>query len=146
LPACAIILSPGADLTFSGDSYRRNSRADPLVPLNALHQVARQYVDADDRAHPHVSPMLGDFAGLPPLKVVVGSTEVLLDDSVTIAESHRAAGGDAVLQVWHEMPHVFPLYAFLPEGRMAVEHMVEFFNRHMDAPGTPRPAPQHGGQ
>jgi acetyl esterase/lipase len=147
LPACAIVMSPGADLTFSGDSYRRNSGADPLVPLNALDQVARQYVDADDIAHPHVSPIRGDFAGLPPLQVVVGSTEVLLDDSVTIAATHRAAGGDAVLQVWHQMPHVFPLYAFLPEGRMAVRHIVDFLDRHTAAPGAPRRrSPEHGGR
>jgi acetyl esterase/lipase len=29
---------------------------------------------------------------LPPIRIVVGSTEVLLDDPITIAESHRAAG------------------------------------------------------
>jgi acetyl esterase/lipase len=146
LPACAIVMSPGADLTFSGESYRSNARADPLVPMNALLQVASQYADVKSKAHPHVSPMLGDFTGLPPLKLLVGSTEVLLDDSITIAESHRAAGGDAVLQVWHQMPHVFPIYGFLPEGQMAIQHMVDFVNKHMVLPNAPRPAPANGDQ
>jgi len=141
LPACAIVMSPGADLTFSGDSYHRNASADPLVPMNALLQVARQYVDTQSTAHPHASPMLGDFTGLPPIKIVVGSTEVLLDDSVTIAASHRAAGGEVVLQVWHQMPHVFPIYAFLPEGRMALRQMVDFFDKHTARPGAPPAAP-----
>jgi acetyl esterase/lipase len=130
MPACAIVISPGTDLTFSSASYRRNAEVDPLVPLNALYQVARQYAEADKLAHPHVSPLRGDFRKLPPIKFLVGSTEVLLDDSIKTAELARRAGVKVDLQVWHEMPHVFPLYSFLPEGKMAMRHMVDFFNRH----------------
>ncbi len=130
LPACAIVMSPGADLTFSGDSHRRNAAADPLVPIDALHQVARQYADPQALSHPHVSPMRGEFNGLPPLKILVGSTEVLLDDSVNIAALARAAGGDVVLQVWRQMPHVFPIYSFLPEAQFALRAMAGFFDRH----------------
>jgi acetyl esterase/lipase len=86
LPACAIVMSPSADLTFSGASYRRNAKADPVLPLDTLHQIAREYVGAGSTAHPHVSPVRGDFTGLPPLKILVGSTEVLLSDSITVAE------------------------------------------------------------
>ncbi len=136
LPACATLLSPGADLTFSGASYRRNAKADPFIPMNALHQIVRQYVDTGRKSHPHVSPMLGDFTGLPPIKILVGSTEVLLDSSVGTADSCRAAGVDVTLQVWHQMPHVFPMLGFLPEGRLAMQHMVDFFNRHTTLPAT----------
>jgi acetyl esterase/lipase len=130
LPACALLLSPGADLTFSGDSFISNAHADPLVPMNALHLVTSQYVDVDSKAHPHASPMLGNLTGLPPLSIVVGSTEVLLDSSITTAQAFRAAGGDVTLQVWEQMPHVFPLFHFLPEGRLAMEHMLAFFCKH----------------
>ena len=130
LPACVILLSPGVDLTFSGASYIANAQADPMIPMNALHEVARQYIDADDASHPYVSPMLGNFTGLPPLKIVVGSTELLLDSSVTTAKFFKQAGGQVVLQVWHQMPHVFPLFQFLPEGRMAMQDMLDFFNKH----------------
>lgn len=138
LPACAIAISAGTDLTFSGDSYRRNADADPFVPMRALHQVVRQYVDPDCLTHPHVSPMLGDFTGLPPLKFVVGSTEVLLDSSVATAQYCRAAGVDVVLRVWHRMPHVFPMFGFLPEGRLALQHMGDFFRDHTAPRSTAR--------
>ncbi len=138
LPACAIVISPGADLTMSGQSYQSNAQADPFIPLNALRQVVLQYVDARDTKHPHVSPMLGDFTGLPPIQIVVGSTEVLLDASVGTAASCRAAGVDVLLQVWHQMPHVFPLFSYLPEGRLALRQMASFFLQHI-APATPAP-------
>ena len=136
LPACVTLLSPGTDLTFSGASYIRNAKADPMIPINALHEVAKQYMATDDKEHPYASPMLGDFTGLPPLKIVVGSTEVLLDSSLTTARRYRAAGSKAVVQVWHKMPHVFPLFHFLPEGQMAMQHMADFFNKHT-APTVP---------
>lgn len=130
LPACATLLSPGADLTFSGDSYRRNAAHDPFVPMSALYQVVEQYVDADNAAHPHASPMLGDFTGLPPLKILVGSTEVLLDSSIAIAQSCRRIGVSVDLEVWEQMPHVFPLFGFLPEAKVAMQDMRDFFNEH----------------
>jgi len=134
LPVCAVVMSPGADLSFSGASYRRNAEADPFVAVSALHQLARQYVDADQLKHPYVSPAQGDFAELPPLKFLVGSTEVLLDDSMRVAESCRAAGVEVSLQVWHEMPHVFPLYRFLPEGQMALRDIAAFVRTHTAKP------------
>lgn len=130
LPACAIVLSPGADLTLSGASYIHNAEADPFIPVGALQQVVVQYVDAVSTAHPYASPMLGNFTGLPPLKILVGSTEVLLDSSISTAESCRVAGVTVDLQVWHEMPHVFPVFRCLPEGRMAIKDMVDFFSLH----------------
>jgi monoterpene epsilon-lactone hydrolase len=130
LPACAIVMSPSTDLKFSGDSYHRNAKSDPLVPVNFLRAAARQYVDPGSASHPHVSPVQGDFTGLPPLKILVGSTEVLLDDSIATTESCRAAGVNVDLQVWFRMPHIFPMHRFLPEGRMAMQDMVDFFNRH----------------
>jgi hypothetical protein len=40
------------------------------------------------------------------------------------------------------MPHVFPIYSFLPEGRMALQHMVDFFFKHT----SPRFAPATGNK
>jgi monoterpene epsilon-lactone hydrolase len=142
LPSCAIVLSPGADLTFSGASFTGNAEADPFIPVQALSQMVTQYVDVDQVTDPYVSPMLGDFTGLPPIRILVGSTEVLLDSSVATAASVRSAGGDVSLQVWRDMPHVFPIFSFLPEGRMAMHDMAGFFDRHAAAPaptsGDPR--------
>jgi epsilon-lactone hydrolase len=134
LPSCAIVLSPGADLTFSGASYAGNAEADPFIPVKALAQLVPLYVDADQVRNSYVSPMLGDYAGLPPIRFLVGSTEVLLDSSLTTAAAARRAGVDVSLQVWRDMPHVFPLFNFLPEGRMAMCDMAMFFDGHAAAP------------
>jgi hypothetical protein len=47
--------------------------------------------------------MLGDFAGLPPLQLVVGSTEVLLDDLNAVARRTALRAGE-----WRSMMRIPP--------------------------------------
>ncbi len=130
LPCCAIAISPGADLTLSGDSYVSNAQADPFIPVDVLKRLVAQYADVDQLTDPYVSPMLGDFTGLPPLKILVGSTEVLRDSSITTAQTSSQSGVQVDLQVWRDMPHVFPLFSYLPEARAAMAAMAQFFDHH----------------
>lgn len=131
LPACASVISPGADLTLGGVSFTSNAVADPFVPLRALRQAVDQYVDAAQIEHPYVSPIFGDFRGLPPLEIIVGSTEVLLDSAHSAAAACHAARVPVALHVWQQMPHVFPLFSYLPEARAAMLQTTAFINDHL---------------
>lgn len=119
-PAGAVALSPVADFTFSGDSVQRNDGVDDMFSADMMDALIPVYLaQAALRTHPHVSPVFGDYADMPPLLLVVGSTELLLDDSVRVA--HRCPS--AQLLVWHGMPHVFPGFDFLPEAREATQRI-----------------------
>jgi len=130
LPACAVMLSPGADLTLSGASHRGNAMADPLIPASGLPGIVSQYVDAHLLTTPYVSPLFADFTGLPPLAIHVGSSEVLLDCARGVAVAAERAGIPVELKVWQDMPHVFPLLQFIPEARAAVEETARFVLSH----------------
>ncbi|HEY0105888.1 MAG TPA: alpha/beta hydrolase fold domain-containing protein [Rhizomicrobium sp.] len=60
-----------------------------------------------DPADPNASPLYGDLAGLPPIRVHVGDDEVLLDDLRRYVERAVAAGVDARVDIWEGMPHGF---------------------------------------
>ena len=76
---------------------------------------------------PLISPLHGDWIGLPPLYFLAGSTEMLLDDSVRAHDRAQQAGTSSRIDVWPDMPHVFPLMAaVLPEGRSAFRHIARF--------------------
>jgi len=123
LPAGAVALSPVTDLTFSGESVRRNDGVDDMFSADSMDGLVPVYLaDRDLRTHPHVSPVFGDFAGLPQLLVIVGSTELLLDDSVRVAQRWP----QATLLVWDGMPHVFVGFDFLPEAREATSRIGRF--------------------
>jgi acetyl esterase/lipase len=125
-PAALVMISPVLDASFSGDSIRRNDGLDPLFRSSIIERLAPYYVREDQRRHPWVSPLEADLSGLPPSLVIVGSSEILLDDSVRFA----SRAGTATLQVWHDMPHVFPAMHGLAEAEAAVAVMGGFVAQH----------------
>jgi acetyl esterase/lipase len=59
------------------------------------------------RTAPDISPIFGDLRGLPPALLVVGSTDVLLDDNLAMAARLSAAGNAVELRIYPESPHGF---------------------------------------
>jgi acetyl esterase len=60
-----------------------------------------------DRADPDVSPIFGDLSGLPPALLVIGTDDILFEDSLHMAMRLSAAGGEVNLRAYPESPHGF---------------------------------------
>ena len=76
------------------------------------------FIGDADRHDPYVSPVYGEFNGFPPMYFAVGGHEMLLDDTLTVVKKLKENNIEVVLDVQHEMFHVYPLYGMLvPEGR-----------------------------
>ncbi|WP_051732262.1 alpha/beta hydrolase [Kitasatospora phosalacinea] len=69
------------------------------------------------RRDPGLSPLYADLTGLPPARLVVGTEDPLLDDSVLLARRWRAAGGTARLDVVAGAMHGFTLYPLTVTAR-----------------------------
>jgi len=121
LPACAVLLSPALDCTMESPSMTTFDGHDPMIRRASL-LVLRQFMFTN----PDVSPMFADFRGLPPLFFQVGSTELLRDEATRAANKAFASDVDVELELWPGATHVFQLAEFLPEARLAVEHIVRF--------------------
>ena len=133
LPAAGICVSAWADLEHTGESMTTNAEVDPSVNRERLSRMAKIFLKGKDPRAPLASPIHADLHGLPPLLMIVGSIEVLLDDSVRLSERARSAGVDATLEVWDDMPHNWHMYAhLLPEGQQAVERIGEFTRKHTE--------------
>ena len=138
LPAGAVCFSPWTDLSCSGESVRRNSRRDPMLVSSLVVPTARNYLGEADPTNPFASPLFGDLHGLPPLLIHVGTTEILLDDSVRFAKKAKSANVDVSMKIWESMPHVFHLFArVLPEGRQAIDEMGRFCQKRYSAHLSP---------
>jgi acetyl esterase/lipase len=106
-PVGAVALSPVTDLALTGESFETRAGADPYFVKSQAASLVRSYLGEGDPKNPLASPLYGDLAGLPPVRVHVGDDEVLLDDSRRYVERAVAAGVDAKLDLWMGMPHVF---------------------------------------
>jgi len=127
MPNGGIALSPFADLTLGSESLHSEAQHDPIMHPKCLPDFVDRYVGGADARNPLVSPVFGDYAGIPPLLIQVGEHEIIRDDSVRTAAKAREAGVDVTLEVWPGMFHVFQSHEpLLPEGREAVEHIAKF--------------------
>ena len=102
------VLSPITDLTLSGATYETRADADPFFTRPQVAKLVHSYLGSTDAKHPLASPLHGQLAGIPPVRIHVGDDEVLLDDSLRYAERAIAAGVDVRVDVWTGMPHGFP--------------------------------------
>ncbi len=108
VPAGLAALSPLTDLALTGRSLETRAAADPYFTLSQAAGLVHIYLGDHDAKDPRASPLYGDLAGLPPMRIHVGEDELLLDDSRRYAERAAAAGVDARVDMWQGMAHVFP--------------------------------------
>jgi acetyl esterase/lipase len=131
LPAGGICMSPVTDLAKEGESMRTKVDVDPMVQPKSSTAYAQKYIAGGDTKTPLASPLYAELKGLPPLHVLVGTWEVLMDDSTRFARKAQAAGVAVDLEVWEEMIHIWPFFAaVLPEGRQAIDRMASFIKKH----------------
>jgi monoterpene epsilon-lactone hydrolase len=130
LPACAVLLSPFADLECRGESYTTLAALDPIVSREMGLGMAGAYIGDREPSDPLASPVHAALDGLPPLLIQVGSREVVLDDARAIERNARDAGVEAKLDVWPGMIHVWHLFAStLEEGRRAIDDLGSFIRQ-----------------
>lgn len=130
LPGAGIPLSPWADLENDSPAMHSLGADDPRLNKPYLDRMAGYYLQGHDPRDPLASPVHGDYTGLPPLLVQAGSNEVLLDDARRVVERAKAAGVEAVLDLYEGAPHVWHHWApDLPEARQAIENIARFLER-----------------
>jgi acetyl esterase/lipase len=131
LPAAAICLSPVVDFSLSGRSAVVNEESDPMFTTRLLRWFGELYLDDPELfMDPLVSPLVGDFTGLPPLLFQAGGNEMLLDDSTRAAAKAHAAGVPVRLDVFDGMPHVFQAIPQYSAAQLADASLYEFLGRH----------------
>jgi monoterpene epsilon-lactone hydrolase len=125
--AGVVLLSPWVDLTLSGASMHANAARDPMLPVQAFSAVVAQVRGALSPEDPHLSPLFAPFRGRCPVLITVGTTEVLLDDSLRLAARLRTAGAAVTLARLPGAPHVLAFFApWIPEARAEIRRIGGF--------------------
>ncbi|MCI6202777.1 MAG: alpha/beta hydrolase [Lachnospiraceae bacterium] len=125
-----IAMSPWTDLTASGESYTTNYEKDPLFGNTKESLIyVNDYAGNHDKMDYYISPLFGDFRGFPPMLIQVGSLEMLLSDSVSVAAKARQQGIRVRLSIYEGMFHVFQMaYLNIPESKKAWAEVGKFID------------------
>lgn len=128
LPAGLLVMSPWTDLTCSGESHKYNYTKDPQFGNTRDNMLYHSpYVGDGDPTDPYMSPIFGNYEGLPPVLMQVGGCEVLLSDTLMVADKIRKAHGKLRLSVYDGMFHVFQMAMnMIPESKEAWEEAATF--------------------
>jgi monoterpene epsilon-lactone hydrolase len=131
LPACAIPISPWTDMLLTGETMTTKVDVDPIVRPDDLRKWIEVYAPGMDVRNPLLSPLYGDYEGMPPLLFQVGEREVLVDDSRRLVEKARAVGVEVDYQCWKKQIHVFQIFPHrLTDARVALGACGAFIRRH----------------
>jgi acetyl esterase/lipase len=133
LPAALVAFSAGLDHTRSGASMETKEGIDPFFTREAMAYTGAMYVAGQDPHQPLLAPaVLADLSGFPPMLLQVGTDELLLDDSVRLAERARDAEVDVILDVTANVPHVFQAFTGrLDEADHAFDRAALFLTQHV---------------
>ena len=129
LPGAAVLVTPEADLTESGDTFETNAIIDVVLQQRLTDSIAL-YAGGHDLKDPYLSPVFGDFTkGFPPTILLSGTRDLFLSNTVILHRALRRAGIVAELHVFEAMPHGG--FGGAPEDAECLAEQIRFMNEHL---------------
>lgn len=129
MPGCLVLLSPGLDATFSGESYEKNKYKDLVLSLSAIEFYMKAYVQKHDKKNPLISPVFANLQDLPPMLIQVGSDELQFSSSEKLAANAKRDGVETVFFVGDKMWHNWHMFAgIVPEAKDAIREIRSFID------------------
>ena len=125
--------SAGGGLAMALCHYLTDRDIDPLFGNTNESLIYNSvYPGNHDLTDPYISPLFGDFTGFPPMLIQVGSNEMLLSDSVLVAEKAKSQGVKVRLSIYENMFHVFQMgMTLMPESKKAWVEVSKFLEQMM---------------
>lgn len=130
LPAALCGISPVGALDNGPPSRRERVERDAMIGADFTEEMAVTYLNGHSAAEPYLSPAYGNFHGLPPIWMCVGTEEVFFDDALMLQEASQKADVPARLLVGEGMCHV---YINIPdkESTRAIKDLRQFLAQQL---------------
>ena len=128
----AVLIAGVYDLGHSPSS--RNWSGEKLIlDSRDMRMFVEGYLQAgEDRRDPKISPLYSNLDGLPAAFFSVGTRDLLLDDTLSMATRWQMANRNARLEVVTQGCHVFQYFPDLEISRRSHERIDRFLTEAMD--------------
>jgi len=126
-PANLVMLSPWIDLTCQNNSLIENKDHDPVLTKQALQNYTSMYIGNANLSD--VNPIETINERFPPTLILVGSGEILLDDSKSIHNKIAGLQEKVKLTIYENQNHVWMLENIhSEESKKAIKEIKEFIS------------------
>lgn len=127
VPRAAFAFSPWTDLARTAESLTANAWADPFLPVARMGELIDICLAGCDPRDPRVSPLYAAFPKAPPVRLLVGLSEILRDDTLRMKDHLERFGSRVSLETLPDAPHVWPLFdGWFPEARASLRRVAQF--------------------
>lgn len=124
-PKRYVVFSPWVDARMVNDAVDQYEPLDPLLARSYLRVTGAAWAGRPEALDdPKVSPILGDFRGLAPVTIFMGTHELLLADLQSLEAALTTAGVPYRVQYGERMNHAYPLLP-IPEADAALATVSE---------------------
>lgn len=125
LPDAVVLISPWIDLECENPSMEENAQLDHSINRDMLQMFARAYTG--DLPLEVSSPKKAALTQFPPVLIMVGTNEILLDDSKHFYNDIKVIQGRSRLSIYDDQPHVWPKKDIYKEAsRRALAEIADF--------------------
>ncbi|MGE5106498.1 MAG: alpha/beta hydrolase [Sphingobacteriales bacterium] len=124
-PKYLVMLSPWIDLACTNKSLIVNANLDPILTKEQLQNFVSLYIN--DKNLSEANPIETMYGPFPPTLIVVGSGEILLDDSKSVYTKIASQQAKVKLSIYDKQNHVWMLENIHTEAsKKAIREIQEF--------------------
>ena len=124
-----VLYAPWVDVTMTNPRIEEVQGRDKILRVPGLAWAGRAWAADLDPTDPRVSPLYGDPAGLPPMRIFQGDADIVGPDVIEFARKAARAGVDVRLRVEPDGFHVYVLgVPIIPEAEAALDHSARFIS------------------
>ncbi len=124
LPLKIILFSPWIELSMLNPLIKQQELKDKILPLNGLKYAARKYAGDADLNNYLLSPINGNFDGLPPTVVFYGTEELFYPDIERLKEKTKDLENFKFYK-FEGMQHDWVIFP-IPEAKEAIKNAIDF--------------------
>ena len=126
-PEKTVLMSPWPDISMTNKEIKKFEKKDPLLPVQSLIKIGKQYAGNLDLKSPLVSPIYGNMDNLGEILLLFGTNEVLYPDCMKLSDMFDIAIGTRMeLYIGENLCHDWIL-APLKETDEALDAIGKFY-------------------
>ncbi len=118
LPKSLILMSPWLDITMSNPEIP--AIEDVILSVNPLKEAGLLWANGSDPTHYMLSPLNGNFQGLPPVYVFTGGKDMLYPDMLIFEKRMNGICQPVKMYFYPEMFHFWTIVSVFPESKDAM--------------------------